>query len=348
MDDFMTVLAIGLSADHIGDEPIVENVVDATLETLIEDGSSQSLWFPSPGEEPYQSPASQARSVIPHATHFPSEPTGITSLSPVLPPAIDWSLLDEICPKYIKAFVRRYENNGISTEELMDLAWDGVYKALPRFDPSKSKFQTYATWWMRERITQRFKDIKKETEYLSQFTNGMPIGSMAEDVEEVSILHSYYHEDGTIDPELEEVEIVEIPVDIADIFLNHVCSVCQDVLDGVTRMAAYQRMLSSTASERWTESDLMNRGEVYTFLEAVVKPMLRPYRAEIFLRRFGVTCSSFNEIAKGKGVTSEAIRCEFLLACEDLIKKIRSPISKHLALASFAKARTNAKKPILG
>ena len=83
---------------------------------------------------------------------------------------VDFGVI-KIDPKYVKAICRKYEGRGVTREDLWELAADGIYKAAERFDASKgAQFQSYATWWIRERILDRFKKLKSETEYLSDFT----------------------------------------------------------------------------------------------------------------------------------------------------------------------------------
>jgi RNA polymerase sigma factor (sigma-70 family) len=295
--------------------------------------------------EPYQEP------VIPEASSSPADESAVASLS--YSPSgkyVDFNAL-RIDPRYIKAYCRKYEGRGISDQDLLELAKEGVYRALERFDPEKSAFQTYATIWMKERITQRFKDMQAEQTYLLEVTKGVPMGSVVDDkVEEVSVTHSYYHEDGTIDAELADLDtdVTEIPENLDSIYLDHICSVCQEVLKGEPRIAAYHRMLSAKPAKKWRDADILDRQENYQFLKAVAESLLRASYVDVFLKRFGVQCASFAEIALGKGVTSEAVRCEFLAATKDMVGKLQSPITRCMALAAFKKALHEAKKPLLG
>ena len=57
-----------------------------------------------------------------------------------------------------------------------------MYKAVERFDITRGvQLQMYATWWIRERILQRFKNIKDEQAYLEDRTNGLLVGGMVDD-----------------------------------------------------------------------------------------------------------------------------------------------------------------------
>ena len=262
---------------------------------------------------------------------------------------VDFSLI-KIDPKYVKAICRKYEGRGIRREELLELAKEGIFKAAERFDSAKgTQFQSYATWWIRERILDRFKRLKSETEYLSDVTKGRPLGSLAEGFEDVSVCPSYYRHDDTIDEELAEIETnaVEIPRNLAELYLDHICSVASVVMAGVPRAADYHRMLSSKPSEKWKESDIIDRQSNLVFLEAVVRAVMCWKQAEILLKRFGVNCMSFSDIGKLYGVTYRKIRVEFLYSCKDLVWKIRSPWHRIRILKAFRSALVRARMPVI-
>jgi len=301
-------------------------------------------------------PEASSSPADPNSSSFPSEPSAVKSLQPK---CTDFSLM-HMDDRQIRSICHRYEGLGISSCELYDLALDGVVIAYERFDPSKgTKFSSYATHWILERIRDRLKKLPKETAYLSQYTKGLPIGSLCEDVmsekdrgDTCSIVsyQSHYHEDDTIDEELAELDsnYVEIPSDLGGMFLDHICLCCQDVLNGVTKVASYHRMLSSKVSKKWTEADKLDRQENFAILRAVVEKVLRKEKADTVLKRFGVTCIGFADIAKDRGLTGEAVRCEFMGACKDLILKLKSPLTRPLALDAYDAAMRLARMPVLG
>ena len=170
---------------------------------------------------------------------------------------------------------------------------------------------------------ERFKKLKSETEYLSDFTKGRPLGSLAEGFEEVSVAPSYYRNDGTIDEEFAELEedATEIPHNLAELYLDHICTVAKSVMHGIPRVADYHRMLSSKPAEKWKPSDIVDRESNFFFLEAVVKAVMRQEQADLLLQLFGVDCARFSKIAKGRGTTIKAIRDEFHQSCRQLIEK---------------------------
>jgi len=381
--DVMTLLVDGLSADLTvheslsveGSSALAEDVAGATLEIPVEDGVQGH--FPQT-LLPQSRDSFYSHSVQSHLAHIeaigsPVEPTASILLSPPpqqyltdtsdIGPApdfldsssqdnfVDFSLI-QIDPKYVKALCRKYEGRGIRREELLELAKEGIFKAIERFDPTRgAKFQSYATWWIRERILDRFKRLKSETEYLSDFTKGRPLGSLVEDVnlEEVSVCHSHSRHDATIDDELAEIEtnVTEIPPKFAELYLDHIRTVVSAVMTGVPRVADYHRMLSSKPSEKWKESDIIDRQSNLIFLDAVVRKVMRKEQAEILLKRFGVNCMSFERIGEQLGVTYRKIRTEFVNSCKDLIWKIQSPWHRIRMLKAFRSALVTARIPVI-
>jgi len=70
--------------------------------------------------------------------------------------------LDE---KYVLSMCMRYMGRGLGLDELYSLAQEGIRRAYQNYDPdhpSKAKFQTYATIWIKEQFLQRFKELEKE------------------------------------------------------------------------------------------------------------------------------------------------------------------------------------------
>ena len=261
---------------------------------------------------------------------------------------VDFSVID-IDRKYVRAICRKYEGRGVTSDDLWELAIEGIYKAAERFDSTKgAQFQSYATWWIRERILDRFKKLKSETEYLSDFTKGQPIGSLAEGFEEVSVAPSYYRNDGTIDEEFAELEegATEIPKNLADLYLDHICTVAESVMKGIPRVADYHRMLSSKPAEKWKPSDIVDRESNFIFFESIIRSVVREKHADILLKRFGIECESFADIAKQHRVSYNKIRSEFYQACKELIYKINS-LHRVRMIKSFRAALIKARKPVM-
>jgi len=71
--------------------------------------------------------------------------------------------------EYVKAYCQRYSGKGIDFDELFSQAQEGIRRATARYDPTHItaypySFQMYALVWIKERIHQRFKDMKKMKE----------------------------------------------------------------------------------------------------------------------------------------------------------------------------------------
>lgn len=75
--------------------------------------------------------------------------------------------------RLVVSIARRYINNGLPFEDLIQEGNLGLYKAVERYDANKGfKFSTYATWWIRQSITRAIADkgsiIRKPVHYHEQ------------------------------------------------------------------------------------------------------------------------------------------------------------------------------------
>lgn len=61
--------------------------------------------------------------------------------------------------KLVISMAKRYQNHGISLEDLIQEGNVGLYIAVQKFSPEKGyRFSTYATWWIRQAITRVIAD----------------------------------------------------------------------------------------------------------------------------------------------------------------------------------------------
>ena len=55
-----------------------------------------------------------------------------------------------------------YQNRGLTQDELVEAGKDGLKKAEERYDPKADfSFESYAVWWVRQRIIQAIEEKKK-------------------------------------------------------------------------------------------------------------------------------------------------------------------------------------------
>ncbi|MBR6894392.1 MAG: sigma-70 family RNA polymerase sigma factor [Bacteroidaceae bacterium] len=55
-----------------------------------------------------------------------------------------------------------YQNQGLTLEELIEAGKDGLKKAEERYNPKADfSFESYAVWWVRQRIIQAIEEKKK-------------------------------------------------------------------------------------------------------------------------------------------------------------------------------------------
>ena len=57
--------------------------------------------------------------------------------------------------------VKEYQDCGLKQEELLAAGFDGLKKAEEKYDPKADfSFDSYAVWWIRQRIIQTIKEKK--------------------------------------------------------------------------------------------------------------------------------------------------------------------------------------------
>ena len=61
----------------------------------------------------------------------------------------------------MKESLEEYQNQGLTLEELMEAGNDGLKKAEEKYNPKADfSFESYAVWWIRQRIIQAITEKK--------------------------------------------------------------------------------------------------------------------------------------------------------------------------------------------
>jgi len=219
----------------------------------------------------------------------------------------------KIDDNYVKAVCRRFMGRGVDFDELYSLAQDGVLHAAEKYDTSHrsaAKFQTYATFWIQERILQRFKDMKKETETLEHLKHVAPLYA--------SQL---------------EYEPVDIPDDLFLLFLGHIQECTEIVMEAPrATIQMYGELLSAGEKYPYSEAVMMRRQEMERLLYPIIYTFLQSETAtEIYMKRFGAKIADFGEIGDIRDVSSQRACAEFTALCERVVWACNDPIMQNIA-----------------
>ena len=230
---------------------------------------------------------------------------------------------------YIRHVCRNFVGRGIDFEELYSLAQDGILRARQLYDPkhsSNAKFQTYATSWIRERILQRFKDLRREEAILDQLSHTAPL----------------YASPVIYEP-------IDIPDDLFYLFLGHIQECTETVMESDRATAAmYGELLSAGAKYPYDENTMQTRREMENLLYPIIKTFLQsPPAIKIYMGRFGAQIIDFAEIGNYRDVTSQRTCAEFAAICSKVVWACNDPIMQTIAQSRYNKAVIEQSRDVL-
>ncbi len=230
---------------------------------------------------------------------------------------------------YVRAICRKFIGKGVDFDELYSLAQDGIIRAAELYNPShksQAKFQTYATVWIRERILQRFKDMKREEIFKEHLRNTAPLYTSQT-----------------------EYEPIDIPDDLFYLFLGHIQECTENVMESDRATTAmYGELLSAGAKYPYSENVMQARREMEELLRPIITTFLQsPIAIKIYMSRFGAKIVDFAEIGSYRDVSSQRACAEFASICSKVVWACNDPIMQTIAQARYKKALIEQSKPVL-
>ncbi len=230
---------------------------------------------------------------------------------------------------YVRAICRKFIGKGVDFDELYSLAQDGILRAAELYNPdhnSKAKFQTYATVWIRERILQRFKDMKREETHKEHLRNTAPLYTTQM-----------------------EHEPIDIPDDLFFLFLGHIQECTENVMESDRATTAmYGELLSAGEKYPYSENVMQTRREMEALLYPIIQTFLQsPVAIKIYMSRFGAQIIDFAEIGSYRAVSSQRACAEFASICSKVIWACNDPTMQTIAQARYKKAVIDQSKPVL-
>jgi len=225
----------------------------------------------------------------------------------------------KIDDNYVRSICRKFLGRGVDFDELYSLAQDGILHAAKKYDPNHPKratFQTYATTWIRERILQRFRDIKKKEtpvrEYLKQNT---PLYS------------------SPVEYEPSDIDMEKLFIS----FLGHIQECTENIMESPrATIQMYGELLSAEVKYPYDPVVMHRREEMERLLEPIIKAFLQSEEAtKIYMSRFGAKIVDFTEIGAYRDVSSQRACAEFAAICSKVVWACNDPIMQQNAYAYF-------------
>jgi len=222
--------------------------------------------------------------------------------------------------RLVVSIAKRYVNRGLTLLDLIQEGNIGLMKAADRYESGKgTKFSTYSTWWIRQRITRAILDQAR--------TIRLPVHLIEESTRISRIFTKFMRERGR-EPSPEEVAKI---MGLSAVRVNEILRAIQEPVSLETPILSEEKELKDVIIDEKAISPfktLENR-EAYGRIEQVLSSLTE--REEKIIRmRFGIGVSSehtLEEVGKYFNLTRERIRQIEIKA----LRKLRHPVrSKEL------------------
>lgn len=227
--------------------------------------------------------------------------------------------------RLVVSIARKYTNQGLHIEDLIQYGNMGLMKAVERYDYTRGfKFSTYATWWIRQAITRAIADYSKNIR--------IPV-HMYETISKVkNAQRTLTTELGRIPSETEVAEYIDIPEQkVRDALLYSLDTISTDTPVGEDEGTTFLDFFESEDTynpEMEIEKNELKR-EVADVLNSLTEK-----EAKIIRMRFGMEDGkehTLEDVGKMFGVTRERIRQIESKA----IRKLRCPSNARRLIAYY-------------
>jgi RNA polymerase primary sigma factor len=229
---------------------------------------------------------------------------------------------DELCKANLRLVVsiaKKYVNRGLTLLDLIQEGNIGLMKAADRYESGKgTKFSTYSTWWIRQRITRAILDQAR--------TIRLPVHLIEESTRISRIYTKFMREKGR-EPAPEEVAKI---MGLSVVRVNEILRAIQEPVSLETPILAEEKELKDVIIDEKSVSPFktLENNEASSRIEEVLSSLTE--REEKIIRmRFGIGVGSehtLEEVGKYFNLTRERIRQIEIKA----LKKLRHPARSKL------------------
>jgi len=229
---------------------------------------------------------------------------------------------DELCKANLRLVVsiaKKYVNRGLTLLDLIQEGNIGLMKAADRYESGKgTKFSTYSTWWIRQRITRAILDQAR--------TIRLPVHLIEESTRISRIYTKFMREKGR-EPSPEEVAKI---MGLSVVRVNEILRAIQEPVSLETPILSEEKELKDVIIDEKSVSPFkkLENSEASSRIEEVLSSLTE--REEKIIRmRFGIGVGSehtLEEVGKYFNLTRERIRQIEIKA----LKKLRHPARSKL------------------